>query len=340
MLVCGLGAATPSNAEGRLVVHPGESIQRVVDRARPGDTIVIRPGVYRQSVLIRKSGLRLVGSGKKTVLRPSGRRMKNACGRAGNGICVVGRPGHRLHGVSIRSLTVAHFKRNGIWASRTDRLSVHQVTARRNRVWGIALEKSTRSVIRDNLVIGNGDSGIFIANTVKQEGGATDTRGTSITQNRLSHNRIGITIRRVRNLLIAHNTITRNCGGVFIVGDESRPRAGALTVRDNRIVRNNKHCLATKRLPFLQGSGIVLTGTEKALVRHNLIRENVGRSPLSGGVVLFHSFVNALNQGNVIVDNIVLRNRPFDLANRDRKGKGNRFIRNVCRTSVPARLCR
>lgn len=340
MMVCGLGAANPCNAEGRQVVHPGQSIQRAVDRARPGDTIVLRPGVYRQSVLIRKSGLRLVGAGKKTVLRPSGRRAENACGQAGNGICVLGRPGHRLRNVSIRSLTVANFKRNGIWASRTDRLSVHNVTARKNGVWGIAQERSTRGVIRDNFVIGNGDSGIFIANTVKQEGGATDTRGASITQNYLARNRIGVTIRRVRNLTVGHNTITRNCGGVFIVGDESRPRAGALTVRDNRIVRNNKHCPGNSRLPFIQGSGIVLTGTEKALVRHNLIRENVGKSPLSGGVVLFHSFVNALNQRNVIVDNIVLRNKPVDLANRDRKGKGNRFIRNVCRTSVPARLCR
>ncbi|MEU5208414.1 right-handed parallel beta-helix repeat-containing protein [Streptomyces sp. NPDC020742] len=339
VLAGGLGAADPGDAENRHVIRPGHSIQAAVDAARPGDTILLRPGVYRGSVLINKPRLRLIGAGRKTVIVPGGRRAAaNACGRSGSGICVLG--GRRiLRDVSIRSLTVEGFKRNGIWASRTDRMSVHRVTARRNGVWGIAQEKSTRAVIRDNYVTRNGDSGIFLANAIKEEGGATDTRGALITQNLLTRNRIGVTIRRVRNLTVGHNTIIRNCGGVFIVGDESRPRAGALTVRDNDISRNNKHCPATKRLPFLQGSGVVLTGTERALVRHNLIRDNRGRSPLSGGVVLFPSFVKALNERNVIADNIVLRNRPADLINKDRRGKGNRFIRNVCRTSKPARLC-
>ncbi|MBL1089716.1 MULTISPECIES: right-handed parallel beta-helix repeat-containing protein [Streptomyces] len=335
----GLGAAPPSDAPGRHVVRPGESIQQAVDAARPGDTVVLRPGIYRESVLITTSRLRLVGAGKKTVIRPSSKRAANRCGEEGNGICVLGSQHRPLRDVSIRALTVTGFKQNGIWASGTDRMTVYGVTSRKNGVWGIAQEKSTRGVIHDNFVTDNGDSGIFLANTVKEEGGATDTRGASITQNRMSRNRIGVTIRRVRNLTVGHNTVTGNCAGVFVVGDESRPRAGALTVRDNDVSRNNRHCAATKRLPFLQGSGIVLTGTERALVRHNLVRDNRGTSPLSGGVVLFHSFVGALNEHNTVVDNIVLRNKPVDLADRDPKGRGNRFIRNVCRTSKPAGLC-
>ncbi|MFE0379471.1 nitrous oxide reductase family maturation protein NosD [Streptomyces inhibens] len=338
-MVSGLGATMPCNASGRHVVHPGESIQRAVDRARPGDTVVIRPGIYRESVLIHKSRLRLVGFGKKTVIRPPGKRAENACGQGGSGICVIGKAGHPLRDVHIRSLTVAGFKKNGIWASGTDRLSVHGVTVRKNGVWGIAQEKSTRAVIRDNFAVDNGDAGIFLANTVKEEGGAIDSRGATISENYLARNRLGITVRRARNLTVAYNTITENCGGVFVVGDESRPRAGELTVRNNRITKNNKHCPGNSRLPFIQGSGIVLTGAEKAQVRHNLVLDNHGKSPLSGGIVLFHSFVNALNERNVISHNIVLRNRPADLINGDPKGKRNRFIRNECRISRPAGLC-
>ncbi|MFE0193278.1 nitrous oxide reductase family maturation protein NosD [Streptomyces sp. NPDC058989] len=338
VLAGGLGAGAPCDG-GRHVVRPGDSIQRAVDRARPGDTVVVKPGVYQESVLINKSRLRLVGAGGKTVIKPTGKRADNACGQEGNGICVIGSKGHPLHDVHIRSLTVADFKRNGIWASGTERLTVSDVTSRKNRVWGIATEKSTASLIRDNEVVGNGDSGIFVANTVKEEGGATDTRGTSISQNLMADNRIGVTIRRVRNLTVSHNTMTGNCGGAFIVGDESRPRAGALTVRNNEITKNNKYCPANPRLPFLQGSGVVLTGTEDAKVVHNRIRDNAGKSPLSGGVVLFHSFVKALNERNVIADNVVLDNKPVDLANRDTEGRGNEFHGNKCRTSEPARLC-
>ncbi|MGW7489139.1 right-handed parallel beta-helix repeat-containing protein [Streptomyces sp. NPDC054786] len=340
MMIGGLGAASPCDARERHVVHPGESIQQAVDRARPGDTVIIRPGHYRESVLIRKSRLHLVGAGRKTVISPSGKRAENACGHSGNGICVTGTAGRPLRDVSIRSLTVRGFKKSGIWASGTDRLTVHHVAARHNGVWGIAQERSTRALIRDNVVTGNGDSGIFLANTVKEEGGATNTRGATVTENHLAKNRIGITVRRVRNLTVANNTITGNCGGVFIVGDESRPRAGALTVRNNTIVKNNKYCAGNSRLPFIQGSGIVLTGAEKTLVRRNLIRDNVGKSPLSGGVVLFPSFVKALSERNLVIDNVVLHNKPVDLANRDPKGKGNRFVHNVCRTSKPAGLCR
>ncbi|HEX2865278.1 MAG TPA: hypothetical protein VHN99_11970, partial [Deinococcales bacterium] len=46
------------------VVEPGGSyptVQSAVDAARPGDVILVRPGVYRESVTIRKSNLTLWG---------------------------------------------------------------------------------------------------------------------------------------------------------------------------------------------------------------------------------------------------------------------------------------
>ncbi|MFE3646630.1 nitrous oxide reductase family maturation protein NosD [Streptomyces sp. NPDC057579] len=339
-----LAAAPPSQAapdrdDDVLVVQPGQSIQRAVDAARPGDTVVLLPGVYRESVLINKSHLLLRGVGGETVLAPPATRAENACGQTGDGICVTGGPGGPLTDVHLQSLTVEGFRRNGVWASGTEGLTVHHVTARHNGQWGVALEKSVRSLLQDNIATENGDAGIFLANVVAEEGGALDTQRTRLVENRLGGNRIGITARRVRNLLIAHNDVVGNCAGVFVVGDEGHPKAGALTVRDNEVSRNNKFCPATKRLAFLQGSGIVLTGTEDTLVRHNLVRDNVGKSPLSGGVVLFPSFVKALNERNVISDNVVLRNAPADLVNADPAGQQNVFLRNTCRTSKPPGLC-
>jgi signal peptidase I len=42
------------------VVGPGESIQKAVNAAHPGDTIVVR-GVHREDVVIRKNGIKLRG---------------------------------------------------------------------------------------------------------------------------------------------------------------------------------------------------------------------------------------------------------------------------------------
>ncbi|MGW3088393.1 right-handed parallel beta-helix repeat-containing protein [Streptomyces sp. NPDC001108] len=337
-----VGMASPSaSAPTARVVRPGESIQRAVDAARPGDTVLVLPGTYRESVRITTSGLTLRGTGGRTVIRPAEpgtRAADDACAKAGNGVCVLGAAGGITDGVRVESLTVSGFKKSGVWSSRTDRLTVRRVTAEHNGVWGIAQERSTRALFTENAARSNGDAGIFVANTVDEEGGATDTGGTEVSHNALSDNRIGLTARRVRNLSVHHNGVTANCTGMFVVGDEGRPQAGAMTIESNTVTGNNKFCAATERLSALQGSGIVLTGAADTRVRANTVRDNAGTSPMSGGVVLFKSFVGTKNTNNTISDNVVLDNKPADLTNGD-TGKGNTFTANTCATSAPAGMC-
>lgn len=46
-----------------LYITPDENLQAVFDRAQPGDTVRLSPGVYRQKAVIRTPGLTLQGSG-------------------------------------------------------------------------------------------------------------------------------------------------------------------------------------------------------------------------------------------------------------------------------------
>ncbi|MGW1846734.1 right-handed parallel beta-helix repeat-containing protein [Streptomyces sp. NPDC001966] len=331
---CGMSSASATDSHE---VRPGESIQKAVDAAQPGDTIVLLPGTYRESVLVTKPDLTLRGSGTRTVLRPA-TKAADTCAKAGSGICVQGRSGKTVDGVRVESLTLSGFKKNGVWASWTDRLTVRRVTSEHNGVWGIAQERSTRGAFISNTARANGDAGIFVANTVDEEGGATDTRGTEVRDNALKDNRIGFTARRVRNLSVHDNSVSGNCTGVFVVGDEGKPQAGAMTIESNKITGNNKFCSATERLSALQGSGLVLTGAADTKVRSNTIRDNSGTTPMSGGVVLFKSFVGTKNTGNTISGNVVLGNKPADLANGD-TGKNNTFADNVCAKSAPAGMC-
>lgn len=337
----GLGAAPTAAGHTVHLVKPGESIQKAVDAAEPGDTVLLTLGVYHESVTLSTPGLTLRGMGRRTVLEPAADAAKAAgtCAADGNGICVVGTKDHRVEDVTVAALTVSGFTRNGVYATATDRLTVRNVTAVKNGVWGIAQEGSVRGAFRGNTARDNGDAGLFLANSVKEEQGATDTDGTVIERNRLEGNRIGVTVRRLRNLTVAHNRMTGNCAAVFVVGDENKPKAGLVTVRENRIVSNNKSCPKTARLDALQGSGIVLTGAEDSLITRNVIEDNVGRSPLSGGIVLFKSFVGTTSDRNRISDNQLSGNSPADLVNADTAGKGNTFEGNSCRASQPAGLC-
>ena len=52
-----------------IVVSPGQSIQAAVNHAHPGDTVLLRRGVYHQSVQIRTDGITLRGSGNSRRAR-------------------------------------------------------------------------------------------------------------------------------------------------------------------------------------------------------------------------------------------------------------------------------
>ncbi|MGF1431585.1 right-handed parallel beta-helix repeat-containing protein [Kitasatospora sp. LaBMicrA B282] len=337
-LLIGLGGASPAHAATVRVVHPGESIQRAVDGAQPGDTILVLPGTYHESVQIGTPRLTLRGTGRQTVITRGPDGSAGACAQAGHGICVTGAAGQRIAGDRIESLTVAGFAKNGISASETDRLTVRDVLARDNGEEGISQEKSTRGRFEHDEAAHNGQAGIFLANIAYGKGGAIDTEGARISDDSLHDNRMGVVVRRVRDLTVEHNSITGNCAGVFVVGDDGRPRTGALTVRQNRVDRNNAYCPPTSTLPFVQGTGIVLTGVESTLVTHNEVDGNVGASPFSGGIVLFRSFVGGPSAGNTISDNTAADNGPADLADRD-GGPDNTFSRNTCHISEPAGRC-
>ncbi|MGV9250642.1 right-handed parallel beta-helix repeat-containing protein [Streptomyces sp. NPDC003697] len=338
----GLGAAPPVSTPEISVptthlVRQGGSIQEAVDAARPGDTVLLMPGTYHESVDVATSGVTLRGFGRYTVLEPAA-KASGRCAEGGNGICVTGTKDRPVEGVTVANLTVRGFSRAGVFAQSADRLTVRRVTAENNGQWGIAEEGAARSVYRANTARNNGDAGLFLANTITTEAGATDAGGTLLEDNRLEGNRIGATVRRLRNVVVADNDVTGNCAGVFVVGDENRPRAGAVTVTDNRVTGNNKYCPKTARLPYLQGSGIVLTGVEDTLVTHNTVTGNAGESPLSGGVVLFKSFVGASSERNRVTENMLDGNSPADLVDQE-TARNNTFAGNTCRASRPAGLC-
>ncbi|MEU2156170.1 right-handed parallel beta-helix repeat-containing protein [Streptomyces sp. NPDC019396] len=334
----GMGAAVPAHAAGTHDVQPGESIQAAVNAAKPGDVITIGAGTFHESVTITTSDLTLRGAGKRTVIAPPATAGKDACAQKGNGICVIGTDARPVEGVQIGSLTVRAFKKNGVWASRTDDLTVRKVTVEKNGNWGIAQERSVGGEFRGNIARDNAESGIFLSNTTDTEAGALDTKGAVVSGNYLAGNRIGVTIRRLRNLVVEGNAITGNCAGVFVVGDEGVPRTGDLAVRGNSIFQNNKQCPKTARLPEIQGAGIVLTGAEHTTVSGNVVWGHTGKSPFAGGIVLFKSIVGSPNSRNDISNNVLVGNTVPDLANRD-TGEGNTFGGNFCKASEPAGMC-
>src|ERR687895_2123417 len=75
-LATAIGSAQAANK----VVGPGESIQKAVNAAHPGDTIVVK-GVHREDVIIRKNGIKLRGEDDAVIEAPATAKADSPCSK-------------------------------------------------------------------------------------------------------------------------------------------------------------------------------------------------------------------------------------------------------------------
>lgn len=342
------GSASASSsgiAAKRIVIGPGQSIQKAVDNAKPGTTIVLKPGVYHQSVLIRKDRITLRGSGpRRTVLKPPRHAPHNLCTAVfgETGICVlaqkVGPKGKVFKTVrfdTISKLSVAGFRSNGVFGYGTVGLTVTHVTAINDGDYGISRFSSTTTQFTHDVAIGNHEAGFYV--------GDSPDADTVVRDDWATGNQFGIFVRHAREVLVAHNYVARNCQGILVLDDGQRGGAGSTLITRNVVVRNNKFCRKSGDTPInTKGGGILLLGATKTRVISNLVNDNAGGQLNSGGIVVVsaHSLSHGSNPNfDTIKDNTAHRNHPADLI-WDGSGKGVKFVGNHCKTSLPPGLCK
>jgi parallel beta-helix repeat protein len=221
-LILAAPAAGAGSAEAKsLVVGPGESIQKAVYAADPGDTIVVR-GVHREDVIITKNGIKLRGD-DAVIEAPA--RAGSPCSKFGEGltaICVLGDfnpetgeiTGPRVSGVSISGFTFRGFKDENafvidFYAARNATVVGNRITG--NVAIGIGLGGSVNSTIANNHVISSpepAEHGIFVNN---------DSRNTKVVNNVVRGYASGIEDDKNTNTTIAGNDLIGNGFGVLLI---------------------------------------------------------------------------------------------------------------------------
>jgi nitrous oxidase accessory protein NosD len=338
--------AASAAASTTIVVRPGQSIQAAVNRAHPGDTVLVKPGVYHQTVQIRKDGITLRGSGNSrhgTVLKPPKSFPKTVCTKTfgPSGVCVLakqfdaktGTVTRPVHNDTVTGMRITGFPATGVFGFGTDGLRVTRVVAIKDGGYGIARFDSTRSVFAHNTAIGNEEAGLYVGDSPHAD--------SVVRDNHASGNQFGIFIRHARHVLVVGNHVRGNCQGILVLDDGQKGGAGNATIRHNSVVKNNKFCPKSEEAPALKGGGILLLGATSSLVVRNHVTGNSGRQINSGGIVV--ASAKALTGGSnprfdAIVHNTVLRNHPADLV-WDGTGNHIKFVANHCATSVPSGLC-
>src|SRR5215211_7228690 len=165
VLAAAIGAAgARSSVAQSSVVGPGESIQKAINAAEPGDTIVVR-GVHREDVVIRKDGIKLRGEDDAVIEVPARAKADSPCSKAfGPGaICIFGdvniKTGkltgqrQRVSDVSVSGFTIRGFNSTFILEGSFARNATfvgNRITG--NVAGGIAFGKSVNTTIAKNHV--------------------------------------------------------------------------------------------------------------------------------------------------------------------------------------------
>jgi parallel beta-helix repeat protein len=136
-----------TGATENIYVSPGESIQVAVDEASPGDTILVKPGEYNESIQINQDNLTIIPDSKD----PYGTVITGENGE-GNAFKVV------ASNVTISGFSITDSK-CGIYLNGAQNCTINNNNISGNNI-GICLFKSDNNTLSNNLVYSNADCGI------------------------------------------------------------------------------------------------------------------------------------------------------------------------------------
>ena len=354
-----------ANSTCTVQVVAGESIQDAIYGAANRSHRVCRSGTYEENLLINKDGITLMGAGpEKTVLEPP-TQPRPFCpvleippigyeALGVNGICVAdldaeGEVQRTVNGVRVTGFTVRDFSGVGIMFGGTNRSRADHNVAASNQGYGITAFLSTHVQFEYNTSYGSGDAGFYVGNSPNAD--------FTVRYNTAFGDLWGILVRDASTGSVTDNLVHDSCSGLVFLNTGTTTGVHNWRVSNNIVTHNDEFCSAeAAELPFsLTGVGILIGGADHIVVSANRVLSNhpggepslVNNVLLAGGIVVvstanvsvFPGFYGGVAEHNLIVDNAVLDNQPFDLVD-DGLGRSNHFISNRCETSLPAWLCR
>jgi parallel beta-helix repeat protein len=339
VVAAALAAAPSASADDVVVIS---SIQAAVDAAAPGDTVIVPPGRYHETVTIAKSGITIRGS-RGAVLDAAG----FAVGiRASPGPGGPGCPTSTLTNITVDGLRIENARFTGALLRGVDGFAVRNGIYTGNEEYAIFPICSRNGVIDGNHVEGTDDAAIYVGNShdVVVEGNyATDST-------------VGIEIENSTGIAVRGNTAIGNTSGIvtFVLPGLAVPVTEDVLIERNVVMHNNRQnpVLPSEDVVGLipAGTGILTVAADRVTVRDNRV---VGND--SGGIAVIalpfpnpDPRVDPFPDSNRVVGNVALANgrspdllrSPFPGADLiyDGSGSGTCFADNVFATSVPPAL--
>jgi plastocyanin len=301
-----------------------KTIQAAVDVAKPGDLVLVSPGVYKEAVTVTTDRIVIRGLDRnKTIVDGQFKRQ--------NGFKVLG-----ASGVAIENITARNFTGNGFFWTGTKGYRGSYLTAYRNGDYGVYAFDSVDGRFDHSYASGSPDSGFYV--------GQCNPCNAVLTDLVSEYNELGYSGTNAGgNLYIVDSVWRNNRAGIVpnTLDSETMPPQRDLVIAANLVANNgDPKAVRSKTAEFdaVFGVGIAIVGGVNDLVTKNTVVGNtVGGIAIAPNPAIQKNFWPA--KDNKIVDNVVRRSGRADLAIAiPTADDGNCFADNEFTTTAPAKL--
>lgn len=249
-----------------LTVQEGETIQEVVDRAQPGDTVQLPYGVYNERVVIDISDFTFEGipnaDGDFPILDGEGVLTEGVIASGNN--------------FTVGNLHVRNYTDNGVIVEGVRNVHFHDIFAENVGTYGIYPVQSTDVLVERVEVTGVDDAGVY----------AGQSENVVVRDSVVYGNVLGIEIENTINAEVYNNHAYDNTVGILIVLlPQLTSKISANTAVYNNLLENNNHenfAPGGAAAVAPAGVGILLVSTDNADVYNNTLIGNK-----TTGVALF-----------------------------------------------------
>lgn len=242
----------------KIRVSDGESIQRAVKNAKPGDTILVMPGTYSETVYIDKDDIRLIGvieKGERPVMHGNG-KLNDAILYSGNNIVV-------------ENFTITKYKGNAIMGQAGNNFEIRNNLIVDTGVYGIFPQLGQNGIVEHNVISGIEDAAIYV--------GMSDN--IHVAHNEVFDSVAGIEIENSRHAIVENNYVHNNTGGIlaFITPGLPIKTTYDVIIRNNFVVNNNTANFGAPGSTVAgipAGTGVLVMAADEVVIEGNIISGN------------------------------------------------------------------